>query len=98
MSFIELTSYDTGRTLHVRAERIVCVVDYVNDDRGEKYTKVSMNVPDDEYDLHVVETPEEVLRRISGLELQEAKETTAQLSAIRESLSDAESKGTFASK
>ena len=40
MSFIELTSVETGRTLHVCADRITVVHDYVNDDRGDRYTAV----------------------------------------------------------
>jgi len=93
MAFIELTSYETGRTLHVRADRVGLIVDYINDEAGDKYTRVWVGGPSAEVELHVMETQEDVLRRIKYSELQESKETNAQLSAIASSFSATESKG-----
>ena len=65
MSFIELTLVKTGRTIYVCASAIAYVVRYVNDDEGEQCTHVA--ITGDEDFLAVVESPEEVLRRIGNL-------------------------------
>ena len=66
MSFIELTTKKTGRTLYVRAECIAYFFDYINDDEGEQYTHVVMTGEEETF-LAVVESPEEILRRIKDL-------------------------------
>jgi len=69
MRFIELTNAGTRRTAYVRADQITLVVDYVNDDKAKQYTKVWLGIPrDNECTICVVETPEEVLRRINNKE------------------------------
>ena len=60
MSFIELTSEKTGRTVHVRADRIEVVADYINDDDPNQYSIVHVGGAT----LHVRESLEEILRRI----------------------------------
>ena len=67
MRFIELTSDNTGRTLYVRADCVTVVSTYVNDDEGERYTRVWLDGSDEDTDLHVTEPPEEVLRRITQM-------------------------------
>jgi hypothetical protein len=62
MSFIELTGYETGRTVHVRTESIDAFLSYVNDDEGKRYTKVCVNGET----LGVAESPEEIRRRIEA--------------------------------
>jgi len=68
MSFIELTSHSTGRTVYVRVDQIALINDYVNDERNCRYTEVWFDYTADHNDIHVVETPEEVLRRINNKE------------------------------
>jgi hypothetical protein len=74
MNFITLTSYVTGRTLHVRVDRIYLVSTYINDETREKYTRVWLGDMLDG-DLHVVETPEEVMQRISTSITEQQKQT-----------------------
>jgi len=64
MRFIELTSHSTGRTVYVRVDQIVLINDYVNDERNYRYTEVWFDYTAEHNDIHVVETPEEVLRKI----------------------------------
>ena len=60
MSFIELTSEKTGRTIHVRAECIEVIADYINDDEPDRYSTVQVGG----VTLQVLESQEEILRRI----------------------------------
>ena len=64
MPFIELTSALTGRTIIVRVGYIGVVSAYVKDDAGEQYTKIRLGTNEDDV-LHVVESPEEIYRRIT---------------------------------
>jgi hypothetical protein len=61
-----LTANETGRTVHVCADRISAIVPYVNDDEGVQCTKVwVLGYYDTNNDsLQVNESPEEILRRI----------------------------------
>ena len=63
MSFIELTSEKTGRTIHVRAECIEVIADYINDDEPNQYSTVQVGGAT----LHVCESREEILRRVGVL-------------------------------
>ena len=60
MSFIELTSEKTGRTIHVRAECIEVIADYINDDEPDCYSTVQVGG----VTLQVLELQDEILRRI----------------------------------
>ena len=66
-TFIELTEHDCqasdgiGRTIHVRVDRIDWIAD-VDVPNFNPYTKVYAG-----NELHVTETPEEVLRRIKSI-------------------------------
>jgi hypothetical protein len=67
MNFIELTSAKSGRTIYVRVDHISVVSNYVNDDEGERHTKVWLGtLLEEDSDIRVKEPPEEVLRRIKG--------------------------------
>ena len=61
MAFITVTGTGTGRTFHVRAERIDTVYEEHNDDKGVRGTKVTLTGTES---MLVNETPMEVLRRI----------------------------------
>ena len=74
--FIELTAESTGRTIHARADCITLIDDYVNDDEGKQYTRIWLGTSNEEPELCVKETPEEVRRRIKDSELREAKYQT----------------------
>ena len=73
MRFIELTSDNTGREIHVRADCIRVVSTYVNDDEGERYTKVYLGTNESDV-LHVTESPEEVRLRIRDSERMEIED------------------------
>jgi hypothetical protein len=62
MSFIELTGYETGRTVLVRTESIDLFLSYINDDEGKRYTKVWVRGET----MGVFESPEEIRRRIEA--------------------------------
>jgi hypothetical protein len=64
MRFIELTATDTGRIILVHADSIVCLTDYINDDKpDDRYTTVRVSAGND---LYVHDTKERILRLISG--------------------------------